>query len=80
MYLEPATMVTDTTVVLVAHDGEWTRRGVPNAAAARRLARSLRIPMYDVLKLGYPKRMREYTARQRVLRERARRRALGDSS
>ena len=27
-YLEPVTMATETTLVLVAHDGEWTRRRV----------------------------------------------------
>ena len=25
-YVEPRTTVTETTVVLIAHDGEWTRR------------------------------------------------------
>jgi len=70
-------MVTETTVVLVAHDGEWTRRRVNGPAAARKLARSLRIPVYDVQVLGYPRRMRDYDARQRVLRNRDRRRDLG---
>jgi hypothetical protein len=75
-YVEPRTMVTETTVVLVAQDGEWTRRRVNGPAAARKLARSLRIPVYDVQVLGYPRRMRDYDARQRVLRDRARRRDL----
>ena len=78
-YVEPRTMVTETTVVLVAQDGEWTRRRVNGPPAARKLARSLRIPIYDVQVLGYPKRMRDYDARQRVLRDRARRRDLGGS-
>ncbi|HET9899540.1 MAG TPA: oxidoreductase, partial [Actinomycetes bacterium] len=30
-FVEPRTTVTDTTVVLVAHDGEWTRRRVASA-------------------------------------------------
>jgi hypothetical protein len=67
-------MVTETTVLLVAKDGEWTRRRVSGPAAARKLARSLGIPIYDVQLLGYPKRMRDYDARQRVLRDRERRR------
>jgi len=76
-YVEPRTLVTETTVVLVAQDGEWTRRRVNGPAAARKLARSLRIPVYDVQVLGYPRRMRDYDARQRVLRNRDRRRDLG---
>ena len=35
-YLEPRTTVTETTVVLVAATGEWTRRRVQGADAARR--------------------------------------------
>jgi hypothetical protein len=34
------------------------------------LGKRLRIPVYDVAKLGYPQRMRDYTARQRILRRR----------
>jgi hypothetical protein len=64
-FVEPCTMVTETTVVLVAHDGEWTRRRVDGAHGAQRLAKRLRIPIYDVVLVGYPQRMRDYTARQR---------------
>jgi hypothetical protein len=35
------------------------------------------IPIYDVQLLGYPRRMRDYDARQRVLRDRERRQGLG---
>ena len=76
-FVEPRTTVTSTTVVLVAHDGEWTRRRVASPDAARKFARSLKMPIYDVALVGYPKRMREYDARQRILRERQRRRDLG---
>jgi hypothetical protein len=69
-YVEPRTTVTDVTVVLVAHDGEWTRR-VVGERGARRLNAQLGIPVYDVRKTGYPQRMREHNARQRVLRHRA---------
>ncbi|MGH4007396.1 MAG: oxidoreductase [Pseudonocardiaceae bacterium] len=69
-YVEPRTTVTDTTVVLVAHDGEWTRRRVDGDEGARRLGKRLRIPIYDVAQVGYPQRMRDYTARQRIQRER----------
>ena len=75
-FVEPRTTVTATTVVLVAHDGEWTRRRVDGPDGARRLGKRLRIPVYDVALVGYPQRMRDYTNRQRVQRERDRRRDL----
>ncbi|HEX5406160.1 MAG TPA: oxidoreductase [Pseudonocardiaceae bacterium] len=61
-FVEPRTTVTETTVVLVAHDGEWTRRRITESGA-RDLGKRLSIPMYDVKKVGYPQRMRDYTAR-----------------
>ena len=64
-YVEPATNVTATTVVLIAHDGEWTRRALPSRPVAFDVARSLDVPVYDVNLTGYPRRMREWTARQR---------------
>lgn len=76
-FVEPRTTVTDTTIVLVAKDGEWTRRRIAGPAAARRLARSLRMPVYDVQIVGYPQRMRDHDARRRILRDRDRRRDLG---
>jgi len=75
-FVEPRTTVTSTTVVLVAHDGEWTRRRVDGPDGARRLGKRLRIPVYDVALVGYPQRMRDYTNRQRAQRERDRRRDL----
>jgi hypothetical protein len=77
-YLEPRTTVTDTTLVLVAHDGQWTRRHIAGADAARRFARKLGIPCYEAAIVGYPQRMRDYEARRRVLRERERRHSLED--
>jgi hypothetical protein len=64
-YLEPRTMVTQTTVMLIAHDGEWTRRRVDSPEAARAWARQLTIPFYDVALVGYPQRMRDYNARKK---------------
>jgi hypothetical protein len=69
-FVEPRTTVTETTVVLVAHDGEWTRRRIDGGQGARRLGKRLRIPVYDVALVGYPQRMRDYTTRQRIMRER----------
>ena len=76
-FVEPRTTVTETTVLLVDKDGAWTRRRIAGPDGARKLARSLRIPVYDVQLVGYPQRMRDHDARQRALRERQRRRDLG---
>lgn len=70
-YVEPATTVTPTTVMLVATDGEWTRRRVPDPQTAAQLARDLGIPVYDVQRTGYPQRVRDWNARQRLARGRA---------
>jgi hypothetical protein len=77
-FVEPRTTVTDVTVVLVAADGEWTRRRAGGDAGARRLSERLNIPVYDVQKVGYPQRMRDYDARRRIERERALREELED--
>lgn len=77
MFVEPRTTVTDTTAVMVAADGSWTRRRVGGPEGARKLARSLRLPVYDVQIVGYPQRMRDHDACERVLRERRRRKDLG---
>lgn len=61
-FVEPKTTVTETTVVLIAHDGEWTRRRITESGA-RDLGRRLGVPVYDVRKIGYPQRMRAYNAR-----------------
>jgi hypothetical protein len=65
-YLEPRTTVTETTVVLVAATGEWTRRRVQGADAARRFARKYGVPLYDVGVVGYPQRMRDWTAHRKA--------------
>lgn len=62
-FVEPPTTMTATTMMLVAHDGEWTRKRVPDAAAAHKLARELAIPAYDAQVVGYPQRMREWNRR-----------------
>jgi len=64
-YVEPQTNVTAMTVVLVAHDGEWTRRRIGGPDDARRLGQKLAIPVYDVAATGYPNRMREWTRRNK---------------
>lgn len=75
-FVEPRTTVTDVTVVLVAADGQWTRRPAGGDSGARRLSDRLQIPVYDVQKVGYPQRMRDYDARRRIERQRALREEL----
>src|SRR4029453_1710196 len=64
-FVEPRTAVTDVTLLLVAKDGEWTRRRVPSVQWAHDFANRLGIPSYDAAVVGYPQRMREYNKRVR---------------
>ncbi len=64
-YLEPRTTVTETTLVLVAADGEWTRRRIAGPDAAVEFTRKRAMPLYDAGKVGYPQRMRDWTARRK---------------
>ena len=66
-FIEPATRVTQTTSVVVAETGEWTRRKVPDEAAARKVGKDLGIPVYDVNLSGYPSRMREWNEKHRQI-------------
>ena len=65
-YLEPRTTVTDTTVVLVASTGEWTRRRVAGPDAAAAFAKKHAIPLYDVAIVGYPRQMRQWTEQRKA--------------
>ena len=77
-FVEPQTTVTQTTLLLVAKDGEWTRRRVPSAEWAHKFANELQVPSYDAAVVGYPQRMRDYNHRQKLAaKEAARRREAG---
>jgi hypothetical protein len=65
-FVEPRTAVSDVTLLLVAHDGEWTRRPVRSVEWAHRFANQHGIPSYDAAVVGYPARMREYNKRQKL--------------
>lgn len=65
-YVEPETTATDTTVVAVAFDGEWTRRRVGTPRAAEKLARSVKVACHDVTVTGYPPEMRRWNARAKA--------------
>jgi len=64
-FVEPRTTVTDTTLILIAHDGEWTRRRIPDPRAGRDFGQRLGIPIYNVQLTGYPQRMRDYNERRK---------------
>jgi hypothetical protein len=68
-FVEPETQTTSTTLVLVAHDGEWTRRRVGSPKEAFGFGAKAGIPVYDVAAVGYPRRMREWTARRKAAGE-----------
>ncbi|WP_456698052.1 hypothetical protein [Aeromicrobium sp. P5_D10] len=64
-WIEPKTSVTQTTLLLVAHDGESIRRRVTSAQAGHDFARKkLQIPVYDSNLVPIPTRKREYDLRK----------------
>jgi hypothetical protein len=68
-FVEPETLQTSTTLVLVAADGEWTRRRVTSREAAFEWGRKQGLPVYDVAATGYPQRMRDWTAARKAAGE-----------
>lgn len=64
-FIEPRTAVTQVTLLLVAYDGEWTRRVVPSPEWGHAFAEHLQIPGYDAAVVGYPQRMRDYNTRHK---------------
>ena len=69
-FVEPRTTVTDVTLLLVAHDGEWTRRRVPSVHWAHEFSNRNGVPSYDAALVGIPARMREYNRRQKERQKR----------
>jgi len=65
VFIEPPTSVTQTTLLLVAYDGEWTRRTIPSEVWGHKFAEHLQIPGYDAPVVGYPQRMRDYNSRKK---------------
>ena len=64
-FVEPRTAVSDVTLLLVAHDGEWTRRRVPSVDWAHSFCNRHQVPSYDAAVVGIPQRMREYNSRKK---------------
>ena len=65
-FVEPRTAVSDVTLLLVAHDGEWTRRRVPSVQWAHTFANKHQVPSYDAAVVGIPQRMRDYNSRKKA--------------
>ena len=65
-FVEPRTAVSDVTLLLVAHDGEWTRRRVPSVKWAHEFCNQGQIPSYDAAVVGVPQRMRDYNRRKQL--------------
>lgn len=64
-FVEPRTAVSDVTLLLVAHDGEWTRRRVPSVKWAHTFCNDHAVPSYDAAVVGVPQRMRDYNRRHK---------------
>lgn len=57
-YVEPKTVMSPRSVVLVDAAGEWRRFELHEDAVLRRLAAERGVPMFDAAITGYPPRMR----------------------
>ena len=57
-YVEPKTVISPRSVVLVDGAGEWRRYELREDAHLRRLARERGVPIFDAARTGYPSRMR----------------------
>ena len=77
IFTEPKTSVTQPTMMLVAHDGEFTRRPVRSPEDAKDFAREHGLPIYDATVVGYPQRMRDFSRRQTLQERRDRREGNG---
>jgi hypothetical protein len=64
-FVEPQTSVTAMTIILIAADGEWTRRRINGPDDAKKLGQKLGMPVYDVGAVGYPQRMRDWSRRNK---------------
>jgi hypothetical protein len=63
-YVEPRTVVSPLSVVLVARDGEWRRFQLGEDLMLRELAASRGLRVFDASRVGYPERMRRYRPEQ----------------
>ena len=64
-WIEPAAGFNKDSILLVAGNGEWTRRAVPSLGWAESFARQAGLRSYPAGVVGYPQRMRDWDRRQR---------------
>ncbi|ONI88738.1 hypothetical protein ALI144C_06570 [Actinosynnema sp. ALI-1.44] len=64
-YYEPGTATIVATVMLIAGDGEWTRRKIGSLEGTIRFGNQRGIPVYEVFRTGYPQRKRDFDERSR---------------
>ncbi|MDN5726483.1 MAG: hypothetical protein L0G99_11215 [Propionibacteriales bacterium] len=64
-FVEAPTTMNKTSLLLIAHDGEWTRRTVTSQRWGREFAKAAQIPVYEAGVVGYPQRMRDWNSRQK---------------
>jgi hypothetical protein len=64
-WLEQPSTFARPSLLLIAYDGEWTRRSIPDVAWGRTFAAKRRIPAYDAGVVPYPQRMRDFNAKRK---------------
>jgi hypothetical protein len=69
--VDPRTAVSDVTLLLVAWDGEYTRRRVPSAEWAYTFCQRRGIRAYEAGRVGIPQRMRDYITLQKKRQNRS---------
>lgn len=65
-FVEPRTAVNDVTLLLVDHEGAFTRRRVPSVEWAHNFCNKQGVASYDAAVVGIPQRMRDHIRRNRT--------------
>jgi len=65
-WIEPATGFNKPSILLVAGDGEWTRRSVPSPEWAADYATKAGLRSFPAGVVGYPQRMRDWDLQHRT--------------
>ncbi|WIY81694.1 hypothetical protein [Propionimicrobium sp. PCR01-08-3] len=65
-WVELPTQFNKPSLLLIAYDGEWTRRSVPSASWAFDFCSKQDIPGYQAGVVPYPQRKRDWDARHRA--------------
>ena len=65
VWVESPTNFNRPSIVLIAHDGEWTRRVVPSVRWGHQFADQRKLASYDAGVIPYPQRMRDWNQRNK---------------